>query len=93
MSCEVIQFSGFARPVRKAVGKPNSAEITDERINDCITRVMERRERREKLPPPLTETAKNSRIRIARRDAWWHADRVADYWRARMDWHSALEIA
>jgi hypothetical protein len=90
MSAEIIQFAAAARPARKAVGKPSSAEITDERINDCITRALERRE---KLPPPATETAKNSRIRIKRRDVWWHAGRVADYWCARLDWQAALECA
>jgi hypothetical protein len=55
------------------------------------TEPFEQRER--PLPPPLTETAKNSRIRIARRDAWWLADRVTDYWRARLDWQSELEYA
>ena len=45
------------------------------------------------LPPPATETAKNSRIRSARRDAWWHAGRVTEYWRARLDWQCVLELA
>jgi hypothetical protein len=42
---------------------------------------------------PLTETCKNSRLRIARRDAWWRACRIKDYWRARMDWNHALSCA
>jgi hypothetical protein len=52
-----------------------------------------RREGKPALPPPATETAKNSRIRIARRDAWWLAGWVTEYWRARMDWNSALGLA
>jgi len=41
----------------------------------------------------LIETGKNHRIRLKRRDVWWHAGRVADYWRARLDWQGALECA
>lgn len=41
----------------------------------------------------LTETAKNSRLRDARKTAWYMADRTRDYWRARLDWHNSLETA
>lgn len=51
------------------------------------------REGRLPLPPPATETAKNSRLRISRRDAWWRASRVVDYRLARMEWLSALRLA
>ena len=81
MSCEIIQFSTAARPSRP---------VGDEQ---ALTPSQMRCEGKPELPPPATETAKNSRIRIARRDAWWHADRVADYWRARLDWWGALERA
>jgi hypothetical protein len=81
MSAEIIQFSTAARPGRSA---------TDKQV---LTPRQRRREGKPELPPPATETAKNSRIRIVRRDAWWHADRVADYWRTRLDWHGALETA
>jgi hypothetical protein len=92
MSCEIIQFYAVARPVRKGTYKPAATEGTA--IGDgVLTPRQLRREGRPELPPPATETAKNSRIRIARRDAWWHAYRVADYWRARLDWTSDLEIA
>jgi hypothetical protein len=43
-----------------------------------------------RLPP---ETAKNSRIRIARRDAWWRACQVSEYWRVRLEWQHALGTA
>jgi hypothetical protein len=39
----------------------------------------QQRRRKPELPPPATETAKNARIRTERRDAWWLAQRVADY--------------
>jgi hypothetical protein len=39
------------------------------------------------------QPAKNSRLRIARRDAWWRAGRVTDYWRARLDWPSITVVS
>jgi hypothetical protein len=92
MSCEIIQLSAFSRPTRPESDKQTPAEVTAIG-NRVLTPRQRGREGKPELPPPATETAKNSRIRIARRDAWWHADRVADYWRARFDWRSALEIA
>jgi hypothetical protein len=92
MSCEIIQFSTAARPARKGTYKPAATEGTAIG-NRVLTPRQRRREGKPELPAPATETCKNSRLRIARRDAWWHADRVADYWRARLDWHSELEIA
>jgi len=79
MSCEIIQFSVTARPARP--------------VSDKRPLGQRMREVKPALPPTATETAKNSRIRIARRDDWWHAGRVADYWRARLDWCSALGFA
>jgi hypothetical protein len=84
MSCEIIQFSAAARPARKALDKSTAAKVIAARDS---------REERRPLAPPLTETCRNSRLRIARRDAWWRAGRVTDYWRARLDWQSALETA
>jgi hypothetical protein len=43
------------------------------------------------LPEPLTETCKNQRLRLTRREVWWKASRLMQYWRARLDWHSALQ--
>jgi hypothetical protein len=92
MSCEIIQFSAAERPARKASKKPAPAEVAAicNRINRTLTPRQRRREGKPELPSPATETAKNSRIRTARCGAWWHADRVADYWRARLDWRIAL---
>ena len=61
--------------------------------NRVPTPRQRRREGKPELPSPATETAKNFRIRIARRDTWWHTDRVLNYWRARLDWCSALGVA
>ena len=84
MSCEIIQFS-TARSVR-SVGAAATA-------NGILTPMQRRREGKPELPPPATDTAKNARIRNERRDAWWLAERVADYWQARSKWCHALETA
>jgi hypothetical protein len=76
---EIIQFSAFSRPTRP--------------VSDKRPLGQRMREAKPALPATASETAKNSRIRIARRDAWRLAGRVADYWRARLDWKYALEIA
>jgi hypothetical protein len=44
-----------------------------------------------KLSP--AEACKNQRLRDARRDVWRHASALTSYWRARLDWHSALGFA
>jgi hypothetical protein len=41
----------------------------------------------------LTESCRNQRARLKRRDVWRRAERSTRYWRARLDWHSALECA
>jgi hypothetical protein len=81
MNCEIIQFSAAARPARPVSDKP------------ALTPWQRRREGKPELPPPATETAKNARIRTERREAWWLAERVADYWHARWRWHHELEAA
>ena len=73
MSCEIIQFSAAARPARPVSAEQAPAGVTV-LGNRALTPRQRRREGKPELPPPATETAKNSRIRIARRDAWWHAD-------------------
>jgi hypothetical protein len=92
MSCEIIQFSVLTRAARHVSDLHPPAEVTAIG-NRVLTPRQRRREGKPELPPPATETAKNSRIRIVRRDAWWHAGRVADYWRARLDWTSELGTA
>jgi hypothetical protein len=88
MSGEIIQFSTFTRPTRAASDKQTPA--TGDRI---LTPRQRRREGKPELPPPATETAKNARIRTERRDAWWLAERAADYWHARFKWRDALATA
>ena len=40
-----------------------------------------------------TPTARNLRLRAARRAEWWKAWHVTKYWRARLDWQDALQCA
>ena len=79
----IVQFSSIQarRGTETAIG------------NRALTPRQSRREGKPELPPPATETAKNARIRAARCDVWWLAERVTAYWRARMDWRYALGIA
>jgi hypothetical protein len=92
MSAEIIQFSTAARPGRSASDKQAPVGVTSIG-NRVLTPRQRRREGKPELPPPATETAKNARIRTERRDAWWLAERVADYWHARWKWHHELETA
>jgi hypothetical protein len=91
MSCEIIQLSA-ARPVRPASDK-QAAGVVTAIGNRPLTPRQWRREGKPELPPPATETAKNSRLQIARRDAWRHSAKVTDYWQARLDWDFALDLA
>jgi hypothetical protein len=45
------------------------------------------------LPEPRTESCRNQRLRLKRRTAWWAAGRLTAYWRARLDWQTALSSA
>jgi len=92
MSCEIIQFSTAARPARHVSDNQTPAGVTAIG-NRVLTPRQRRREGKPELPPPATETAKNARIRTERRDAWRLACRVSEYWRTRLDWHSALRTA
>jgi hypothetical protein len=82
MSAEIFQFSTAPRRIENVktstrvgedIGDNLPAELT------AFTPSQRRRAGRPELPPPATETAKNARIGIVRRDAWWLAGRVANY--------------
>ena len=45
------------------------------------------------FPQGLTITGRNMRLRLERKKAWRAADRLTKWWRARVDWLFALEIA
>jgi hypothetical protein len=85
----VIDLSSVARPVRPTSGQQSSEGVATF-VAPALTPRRERRQGKPELPPPATETARNSRLRIGRRDAWWHAERLVSYWRARLDWYDAL---
>jgi hypothetical protein len=43
--------------------------------------------------PTMKDTARNHRFRQARRDAWRDAGRLTHFVRARLEWHTSLQIA
>jgi hypothetical protein len=94
--CQIIEFSSFA-----AAKSARQATAAVEEHADGITSHRRARiaKRAAKLlevttaPESFTETCRNHRMRLSRRDAWWQADHLTDYWKARMCWHSALSIA
>jgi hypothetical protein len=59
VGCEIIQTSAFTRPARPVSGKQPPAEAIAIG-NRLLTPRQQRREGKPELPPPATETAKNS---------------------------------
>jgi hypothetical protein len=93
MSCEIIQFSAAARPARLVSDKQAAPDaLTSHRAKRIAKREAKLLEIKTS-PEKFTETCKNSRLRLSRRDAWWTAGHLTDYWRARLDWQSALSMA
>ena len=45
------------------------------------------------LAPAATDSCRNQRARLRRRDTWRHAERVTDYWMASIKWNDALASA
>jgi hypothetical protein len=91
MSCEIIQISSFAaaKTAKKATKAGRARSHRQARADKRAAALAEVIA----APENFTETCKNSRLRLSRRDVWWAADHVTDYWKARMSWHSALSIA
>ena len=89
--CRVIQFASFAAAAKlaKEVRPDASTSYRDDRIAKRKARLLELTT----APETLSETCKNSRLRLSRRDAWWEAAHLTDYCRARLDWHSSLSTA
>ena len=88
----IIKLPTASRPARPFSDQQLPASVTAF-VPRALTPRQMRRQGKPELPPPATETARNSRIRSARRDAWWRAERLEDYWRARLGWYSALGTA
>jgi hypothetical protein len=89
MSAKIFQF---ATAPKRAVKDMTSTRVGEDIGDNLPAEVVLGRGGRP-LPEPATETARNQRLRLSRRKVWWRANRVRDYWRARMDWHSALSLA
>ena len=91
MSCEIIQISSFAaaRTAEKATeagGWNTHRQAREAKRAAALAEVTA-------APEQFTETCKNQRFRLSRRDTWWAADRLTDYWLARLKWQTSLEIA
>jgi hypothetical protein len=90
--CQIIQFSTARLSAERTVEIEASARAIVASVHQMPTKpIFVRRER--PLPEPLTESCKNQRLRLSRRDVWWAASRLTAYRRACLDWHSALSDA
>ena len=87
MSAEIIQFSTAARVSPKR-GKAIVMAAGISRMS---------RVEQEELPPrdegELTVTCQNKRLRDTRHEAWREADAIREYWKARLEMESAIELA
>jgi hypothetical protein len=75
---------------------PQRANSVDQQTSATVHQIPEKPElsrRGRPLAPATTDSCRNQRARLRRRDVWRHAARVTDYWRARIDWHNALATA
>ena len=89
MSCEIIQFSAAARISPKRRRSVRTADI-----NRMSRGELEQEpERPARDEGEISTSCRNHRLRLSRRDAWWAARHETDYWRARLDWNSALGCA
>src|ERR1700690_865391 len=91
MSCEIIQISSFAaaRTAQKATEAGGWNTRHQAREAKRAAKLLEVTT----APENFSETCRNHRFRLSRRDAWWAADRLTDYWRARLNWQTSLEFA
>jgi hypothetical protein len=85
--CNIIQLAAHTRPVKKPASAFNNyREVMraqeDAKLAELTT-----------FPQGMTITGRNSRLRLERKKAWRAADRLTRWWRARVDWQFALEVA
>jgi hypothetical protein len=94
-TAEIIQFAAADRISSKRLEKiiKTSTSVGEDIGDDFPTGPILVGRRGRPLPEPLTESCKNQRLRLSRRDAWWAAGRLTGYWRARLDWQGALSTA
>jgi hypothetical protein len=90
MSCEIIQFSTAARipskrrkPIVLSAGTSHMSRVELE----------QEPERPARDEGELTVTCQNRRLRDARKDAWREAGAIREYWKARLEMESAIEVA
>jgi hypothetical protein len=81
MDSNVFQFPSVETPRDRALR---------DRVAERIKTRRETRQERYANSPPLTETAKNHRIRLNRGDVWWNAEWITKYWRAKMEFTGCL---
>jgi hypothetical protein len=88
------EFLKTARSSRKAAISSCRFEPMDEDdVEEIELRSPGWKARKAEKAANRSATAINSDLRKERREDWRHADRVTGYWRARLDWNSALSSA
>jgi hypothetical protein len=92
----VITFAEAAERRRPIVRASRMSSVEQE--PELSARDKRRAKREERLAevatnPNLTTTCRNQRLRLSRRDTWWEASELTDYWHARLKWDSALSFA
>jgi hypothetical protein len=92
MSAEIFQFSTAPRRSIKTSTRVGE-DIGDDLAEEIDFRSPEWKARKAERAAARPVTAINSDLRKDRREDWRHADRVTGYWRARLDWNSALSCA
>jgi hypothetical protein len=88
---QIIQFSSFAaaKSAKEATTKVEEGADRSRRLAKNAARLLEATT----APETLTESCRNHRLRLSRKEAWFTASRLTHFYRARMDWHSALSCA
>jgi hypothetical protein len=84
--CRVIQFAAHARPAEKVGALAAFREVRRAQDEAKVAQLTT-------FPRGLTITGRNLRLRLERKKAWRAADRLTRWWRARIDWQFALEMA
>ena len=78
----------IAFPSRASSYAPNNP-LPTENVVELIMPGDARRPRRLQSEP-ATETSKNAKLRLQRREAWWKAERKVEYWKACMKMHHVI---
>lgn len=86
-TAQIIQFSAITSRPRKPIAPSDGDAIYEREELPFVRR------ERAPLPEPQTETCKNQRLRDGRKKAWNAAHHLTDYYRACIDWESALSTA